>query len=124
MDESNPSPAGAAGMQAPLLTMESLRDWLIDQALAETEVDDLVTGLCAPLHAAGIPIWGSHVTFPHPSSAAWQPRHHLAPGSRRRTGEPPARFHPPIGTTAMEAKPALSPHPPTTGSSEPPFDRA
>lgn len=63
MHESNPSPADATGMQAPPATMEGLRDWLTDRALLETEVDDLVTGFCARLHAAGIPIWRGHVTF-------------------------------------------------------------
>jgi adenylate cyclase len=65
MDKNQPrsSQAGIADTPAPSAALESLRDWLTDQALVETEVDDLVTGFCARLHAVGIPIWRGHVTF-------------------------------------------------------------
>ncbi|MBT6119574.1 MAG: hypothetical protein HOH66_17065, partial [Rhodospirillaceae bacterium] len=78
MDDSQASTltAGADAAGTPA-TIETVADWLTDQALAEMEVDDLVDGLCDRLHAAGVPIWRAHVTFRiiHPlygsRSATW-----------------------------------------------------
>ena len=37
--------------------------WLMDQALAETSLQDVVNGLCERLLAAGVPIARAHVSF-------------------------------------------------------------
>ena len=57
----------------------TVADWLMDQALGETEIDDLVSGCCARLRAAGVPIARAFIGFRvlHPlvsvMSLVWRP---------------------------------------------------
>lgn len=60
MDESR-SPPAAEG--ADPVMIETVADWLTDQALADMEVDVMVDGLCDRLHAVGVPIWRAHITY-------------------------------------------------------------
>lgn len=43
--------------------IDSLADWLVDQSLGDTPLEEIFEGTCKRLYAAGIPIARSHVTF-------------------------------------------------------------
>ena len=43
--------------------IDGVADWLMEQALGEADVHDIVGGCCDRLLAAGIPLWRSFVTF-------------------------------------------------------------
>ena len=51
----------AAARDASLI--DGVADWLMGQALAETEFEPLFEGCCERLLAAGVPLWRAHVTF-------------------------------------------------------------
>ena len=50
----------------------SVADWLMTEALGETDVEKLLKGCCQRLRAAGIPLWRAYLTFRtlHPLFAA------------------------------------------------------
>ncbi len=72
-------PAAAAETRGGVDLVGTVADWLMDQALGETEIDDLVSGCCARLRAAGIPIARAFIGFRvlHPlvsvMSLVWRP---------------------------------------------------
>jgi len=43
--------------------IDGVADWLMEQALAETDFETLFEGCCERLLAAGVPLWRAHVTF-------------------------------------------------------------
>ncbi len=43
--------------------IDGVADWLMSQALAETDFEPLFEGCCERLLAAGVPLWRAHVTF-------------------------------------------------------------
>ena len=43
--------------------IDGVADWLMGQALAETDFEPLFEGCCERLLAAGVPLWRAHVTF-------------------------------------------------------------
>ncbi len=43
--------------------IDGVADWLMEQALAETDFETLFEGCCQRLLAAGVPMWRAHVTF-------------------------------------------------------------
>ncbi|MHA1569511.1 MAG: hypothetical protein ACTSXZ_08575, partial [Alphaproteobacteria bacterium] len=51
----------AAARDASLI--DGVADWLMGQALAETEFEPLFEGCCERLLAAGVPLWRAHATF-------------------------------------------------------------
>ena len=55
------STASRTAASRTLLKLTS--QWLMDQALAETSLQDVVNGLCERLLAAGVPIARAHVSF-------------------------------------------------------------
>ena len=52
--------------------IDEIADWLMSEALGETEVQSLFEGCCNRLRAAGIPLWRALLTYPtlHPLHAA------------------------------------------------------
>lgn len=52
--------------------IHSVADWLVTEALGETDVEKLLKGCCERLRAAGIPLWRAYLTFRtlHPLFAA------------------------------------------------------
>ena len=50
-----------AGTGAGLI--DKVADWLMEEALGETDVEALVEGCCERLRAAGIPIFRAFLTF-------------------------------------------------------------
>lgn len=52
--------------------IQSVADWLMTEALGETDVEKLLKGCCERLRAAGIPLWRAYLTFRtlHPLFAA------------------------------------------------------
>ena len=52
--------------------VDAVADWLVIEALAETTVEALISGCCARLNAAGIPLWRMSLAFStlHPLFAA------------------------------------------------------
>ncbi|MDP6572667.1 MAG: adenylate/guanylate cyclase domain-containing protein [Rhodospirillales bacterium] len=73
--------------------MQSVSDWLIGQALKDTAIEDLFTGLCERLLEAGLPLWRAHVALStlHPMFIAkgrtWRRDGGLTSASFRR-GDP------------------------------------
>lgn len=65
-----PPPAQDAASATPLI--DHVANWLMTQALANSDVESLFQGCCERLLAAGIPLWRGHITFPvlHPQYAA------------------------------------------------------
>ena len=43
---------------------DRIADWLIEQALGETDVNTVFEGCCNRLQAAGIPLWRAPVSTP------------------------------------------------------------
>ncbi len=43
--------------------IDGVADWLMEQALAETDFETLFEGCCQRLLAAGVPLWRAHATF-------------------------------------------------------------
>ena len=72
-----------AGTGAGLI--DKVADWLMEEALGETDVEALVEGCCERLRAAGIPIFRAFLTFGtlHPLFSAIGFTWHRAEGSNR-----------------------------------------
>jgi len=53
--------------------IQELSDWVIEQGLAGTDLNTLVTGLCERMQAHGLPLWRVHVSMTtlHPSFSAF-----------------------------------------------------
>ncbi len=47
----------------PSVLVDQVADWLMGQALGETDYAPLIEGCCERLLAAGIPLWRAHLTF-------------------------------------------------------------
>jgi adenylate cyclase len=52
-----------AGAARGASLIDGVADWLMGQALAETDFETLFEGCCERLLAAGVPLWRAHVTF-------------------------------------------------------------
>jgi adenylate cyclase len=50
-------------VQGPAALIDRVADWLMEQALAQTALDDLFQGCCERLLGAGIPLSRAHITF-------------------------------------------------------------
>jgi adenylate cyclase len=50
-------------VQGPAALIDRAADWLMEQALAQTALDDLFQGCCERLLGAGIPLSRAHITF-------------------------------------------------------------
>lgn len=51
------------GTEGPSVLIGQVADWLMGQALGETDYEPLIGGCCERLLAAGIPLWRAHLTF-------------------------------------------------------------
>jgi hypothetical protein len=49
--------------------IDSVANWLMDRALGDASVENLIEGCCKRLRATGIPLWRAQIGFPHPASA-------------------------------------------------------
>ena len=65
-----PESKGSTATSSALI--DGVADWLMSQALGEGDVQDIVSGCCDRLLAAGIPLWRSFVSFRilHPKFAS------------------------------------------------------
>ena len=52
-----------AGAEPGAGLIDGVADWLMEQALAETDFETLFEGCCQRLLAAGVPLWRALVTF-------------------------------------------------------------
>lgn len=43
--------------------IDAVADWLINEALRESDIEDLFQGCCDRLLSAGVPLWRGHITF-------------------------------------------------------------
>jgi adenylate cyclase len=50
-------------VQEPAVLIDRAADWLMEQALGQTALDDLFGGCCERLLGAGIPLSRAHITF-------------------------------------------------------------
>ena len=50
-------------VQKPAALIDRVADWLMEQALGQTALDDLFGGCCERLLGAGIPLSRAHITF-------------------------------------------------------------
>ncbi len=55
-------PEGAAGSR-PTSLVDEVANWLMDQALGDSEVTRLFEGCCERLLGAGLPLWRGHISF-------------------------------------------------------------
>ena len=62
----------ASDREGTSVLIDRVANWLIDEALKNTEIETLVTGTCERLRATGIPLVRGYFTFPvlHPLVAA------------------------------------------------------
>jgi hypothetical protein len=66
---SNPSPVASRPaedreiVRAPAALIDRTADWLMEQALGQTALEDLFRGCCERLLGAGIPLSRAHITF-------------------------------------------------------------
>jgi adenylate cyclase len=65
MSNSVPSPSAADReiVQGPAALIDRAADWLMEQALGQTALEDLFQGCCERLLGAGIPLSRAHITF-------------------------------------------------------------
>jgi adenylate cyclase len=65
MSNSVPSPSAADReiVQGPAALIDRTADWLMEQALGQTTLEDLFGGCCERLLGAGIPLSRAHITF-------------------------------------------------------------
>ncbi len=68
MNESTPHVPEVPGFSSGPPLIDAVADWLMSQALGNSNMEGLIDGCCNRLHAAGIPLLRAHVAFPtlHP----------------------------------------------------------
>ncbi|MFQ5955001.1 MAG: adenylate/guanylate cyclase domain-containing protein [Kiloniellales bacterium] len=63
MDETRTRTADVPGFSSGAPLIDAVADWLMSQALGDTDMEGLIDGCCNRLHAAGIPLLRAHVAF-------------------------------------------------------------
>ena len=63
MTEPNRATAHLDTDARPSTLIDQVADWLMTQALGQTEFEEIIEGCWERLSAAGIPLWRAHVTF-------------------------------------------------------------